>query len=108
MRVRQPARRLGLATEALAHLRITREVAVQHLDHHATTEGDVPRLVDVRHAAGRETPDDRVPATGRTTQRADLAVGDVRRRCRHVGERDATAHAAWLSGAGSDRRAVRR
>ena len=43
--------RLGLALEALAHLRIAREMAEQHLHHELATELHVLRGVDARHAA---------------------------------------------------------
>ena len=89
----EPARRLGLAAKSLAHLRIARQVCVEHLDHHATPQHRVRGLVHVRHAATRDAPHDREASPRRAAQGRDLRIGDIHRRSGDVGQHLAAAHA---------------
>ncbi|MEZ4268148.1 MAG: hypothetical protein R3F39_17435 [Myxococcota bacterium] len=58
--VGQARDRLGLSREALAGLRVAREVAVQHLHGHVAVQRVVVAAVDHAHAAGADLLEDSV------------------------------------------------
>ncbi len=63
-----------LATEALSHLLFLRQLRVQDLDDQRSAQSHVLGVVDVRHAAAAQSPDDAVAITSHPSELGDLRV----------------------------------
>jgi len=86
-------RRLGFTLESLAHVGVTREMRVHHLDDYRAIERDVQSVVDVRHTAFADAMHDAVPATGNVAKRRDRGVGRLRALAGHHRQQLAAAEA---------------
>ena len=94
MRVNKLRGGLGFTTESLAHVGVTREMRMHHLEHHRTIENDVESVVDVRHSTFANAMHDAVATAGYMAQRSDCRVRRLRALVGHNRQQLAAAEAS--------------